>query len=181
VANVEAYSAGADDGDALARLRAPGQQLRIADGLGMVDAVDLRHARPHAARQHDLVELAVPSMAASAFRLSSRRTPRELDAPREVAQRVAEIFLARYLARVAELPANFVAPSNKRHAMAALGERRCAGQSRGSGAHHGDALGVAAGARINSVSYAARGFTRQVARLFSNTRSRHPGCRRCRY
>ena len=35
-------------------------------------------------------------------------------------------------------------------------------------------LGLAAGARINSVSYAARGFTRQVARRPSNTRSRHP-------
>ena len=48
---------------------------------------------------------------------------REFDAPRKVAQRVVEIFLARHFTRVAELPTDFVSPFEQRDAMSAFGER----------------------------------------------------------
>jgi hypothetical protein len=65
-------------------------------------------------------------------------------------------------ARDVELAADGLAGLEQRDRMAALRRRDGEGQPRRAGAHHGDgACGVAAGSIASSVSWQARGFTRQ--------------------
>src|SRR5688572_8470965 len=106
--DVEADTTGADDGDTLARLARSRQQVRIGNGLGVTDSFDLRHKRAHAARQDDLVELAITERGGIRGPVELQAHAGEFDASREVSQRIAEVFLSRHLARITKLSADLV-------------------------------------------------------------------------
>jgi hypothetical protein len=96
-----------------------------------------------------------------------------LESMPEVAQRLVEFLLARDALREVELTADLVAASNRvtrwPRAAASVAQASPAGPAPTTAMRRGEGACMA----TISVSAQARGFTRQLARLFSNTWSRH--------
>ena len=123
-------------------------------------------ARRDAGGEHDLVEAARARSAADARVPSCSRTPMQLDAAAEVAQRLVELLLARDALGHVELAADLGCRSNSVTSWPRSASVVGAREPGGARADHRDALAASLRGRISSsVSWQARGFTRQVARL----------------
>jgi molybdate transport repressor ModE-like protein len=139
--DVEADAAGADDGDLAPAGRRPGRSHRVARHLGMVDAGNRRACA--AAMPVASATSSKPPRASSVGRGAVRTfssTP-VVEAAAEVAQRLAELLLARDALGQVELAADLVGRVEQRDVVAALGGGGGASEAGRAGADDGDRFG----------------------------------------
>ena len=148
------------------------QYINIADRFFMGDAFNIGHARGDAGGDNHMLKIA-QHIGVSAG-VEAQFNAQLLNHPPVIAQRLIKLFLARHQLGEVELTANLISRINQRHLMAALGGSGGIGQPGRARADHRNVFRcLSSGSYFSSVSWQARGLTRQLVVLPPKVWSRH--------